>query len=272
MADPPLAAVGPVLALDQCLDVRPMLVFDRQTVTRSWEIDWMTTLHASRVAQLSFFQGLGACDIDEMLALSRHLSYPKGMDAFEQGQEARWFFVLLEGRLRVARLTPAGQQVVVRYVAPGEVFGVAMAIGRSTYPATATAVVESIALAWASAIWPSLVSRFPSLAATTLRSVGARLQDAHDRVVEMSTEEAERRIAHALLRLAKQAGRKIANGIQIDFPITRQDVAEMTGTTLHTVSRILSAWENKDLVQGGRQRIVIKDAHKLHILAERFAK
>ena len=84
----------------------------------------------------------------------------------------------------------------------------------------------------------------------------------------MSNEQVEQRVAHALLRLAKQAGRKVDAGVEIDFPISRQDVAEMTGTTLHTVSRILSAWEQQGLVEGGRQRIVLRDAHRLHGLAE----
>lgn len=84
----------------------------------------------------------------------------------------------------------------------------------------------------------------------------------------MSAEEVERRVAHAILRLARQAGRRIEGGVQIDFPITRQDVAQMTGTTLHTVSRILSAWEDQGLVEGGRKRIVLRDAHRLFLLAE----
>ena len=95
--------------------------------------------------------------------------------------------------------------------------------------------------------------RTGALAANALQTVGSRLQEAHTRVVEMSTEQVERRVAHALLRLAKQAGRKVEKGVRIDFPISRQDVAEMTGTTLHTVSRILSAWEAQGWVEGGRQ-------------------
>jgi CRP-like cAMP-binding protein len=110
--------------------------------------------------------------------------------------------------------------------------------------------------------------KHPSLAMNTMQTVGSRLQDAHTRVVEMSTEQVERRVAHALLRLAQQAGRKGEAGIQIDFPISRQDVAEMTGTTLHTVSRILSAWEDQGLVDSGRQRISIRNPHKLFMLAE----
>ena len=71
-----------------------------------------------------------------------------------------------------------------------------------------------------------------------------------------------------LLRLAQRAGRKGEDGIEIDFPISRQDVAEMTGTTLHTVSRILSAWEDQGLVGSGRQKISIRNSHKLFMLAE----
>ena len=98
--------------------------------------------------------------------------------------------------------------------------------------------------------------------------MGARIQEAHTRVVEMSTEEVERRVAHALLRLANQAGHKVEDGIEIDFPISRQDIAEMTGTTLHTVSRILSGWEQEGLVRSGRQRVVIREPHRLFTVAE----
>jgi CRP-like cAMP-binding protein len=84
----------------------------------------------------------------------------------------------------------------------------------------------------------------------------------------MSSEQVEQRVAHALLRLAQQAGRKVESGVEIDFPISRQDVAEMTGATLHTVSRILSAWEQQGLIEGGRQRIVLRDPHRLFALAE----
>jgi CRP-like cAMP-binding protein len=147
-------------------------------------------------------------------------------------------------------------------------FGVAQAMNLSHYPATAIAAVDSIALAWPSVSWARLIARYPSLASSALQTVGSRLQDTQARVIEISNEQVEQRVAHTLLRLAKQAGRKVDNGIEIDFPISRQNVAEMTGTTLHTVSRILSAWESKGLVKGGRQRIVLCDPERLHVLAE----
>lgn len=214
------------------------------------------------------FEGLTPEQLDDIVSEAQSLRYAKGTDVFHQDQPAEFFYLLLHGHLRVYKLTPDGQQVVVRYISPGEIFGVAMALGRTTYPATATAVVDSVSLVWPSAIWPRLSQRYPALVANTLRTVGGRLQDAQTRVVEMSTEQVERRIAHALLRLAQQSGRKVEAGIQIDFPISRQDVAEMTGATLHTVSRVLSAWEERGLVESGRQRITLRDPHRIFMLAE----
>jgi CRP-like cAMP-binding protein len=228
----------------------------------------MAKVDRSLVADLPLFAGFSAADLDAILNEARSVRVARNSPVFRQGEEAHSFFVLLHGHVRASKTTPAGDQIVVRYVATGETFGVARAIGLQHYPATATAVDDSVVLAWPAATWPRLVERFPALAANTLQTVGARLQETHTRVVEMSTEQVEKRIAHALLRLVKQAGRKVEHGVEIDFPISRQDIAQMTGTTLHTVSRTLSAWENKGLVESGRQRIVIREPHRLFMLAE----
>lgn len=228
----------------------------------------MAAVDRSLVAGLPLFAGLGEKELDAILAEARSSRYAKNSAVFEQGGEAHSFFLLLHGHVRATKMTPAGQQIVVRYVTPGEIFGVAMAIGLTSYPATATAMDDSVVLSWPSSAWPRLVARHPALASNTLQTIGSRLQDAHTRVMEMSTEQVERRIAHALLRLVQQAGRKVEQGIEIDFPISRQDLAEMTGTTLHTVSRTLSGWESQGLVEGGRQRIVVRDPHRLFTLAE----
>jgi CRP-like cAMP-binding protein len=229
----------------------------------------MAKVAAQTVASFPVFAALAPNELEALLAEAKSLRHPKGSDVFTQGEPAQSFFVLVEGRIRAVKLTPEGRQVVVRFVGPGEIFGVAPAIGRSDYPATANAVLDSVSLAWPASAWPRLIAKYPSLASGTMQTVGARLQEAHERIIEMSTEQVEQRVARALLRLAQQAGRKVEEGVQIDFPISRQDVAEMIGTTLHTVSRILSGWEAQGLVRGGRQRIVIRDPHQLVLLAER---
>ena len=229
----------------------------------------MTKVDSSLVAHLPLFAGFSIADLDSILSEARSARFSKNTPVFNQGEVAHSFFVLLHGHIRASKTTPAGEQIVVRYVATGETFGVAKAIGLQRYPATATAVDDCIVLAWSSTTWPRLIEKFPTLATNTLQAVGARLQETHTRVAEMSTEQVEKRIAHALLRLVNQSGRKVEHGVEIDFPISRQDIAQMTGTTLHTVSRTLSAWESEGLVESSRQKIVVREPHKLLVLAEK---
>jgi CRP-like cAMP-binding protein len=228
----------------------------------------MAKVDTSLIAHLPLFAGFKPEELDEILREARSARFPKNTAVFEQGEDAHSFFLLLHGHVRAAKTTSTGEQIVVRYVSPGETFGLAMAIGLTQYPATATAVDDSVVLAWPTGTWPRLVEKFPSLATNTLQTVGARLQETHTRVLEMSTQQVEQRVAHALLRLAKQSGKKLDHGIEIDFPISRQDIAQMTGTTLHTVSRILSGWEQLGLIESGRQRIILREPHKIVVLAE----
>ncbi|TPL37254.1 Crp/Fnr family transcriptional regulator [Mesorhizobium sp. B2-4-6] len=228
----------------------------------------MASLDRSLIAGLPVFEGIAAADLDRIIGQARSIRIARDQPVFEQEQEAHSFFLLLDGHVRVVKSTPDGQEVTVRYISPGELMGIAAALGRTTYPANAVAAVDCVVLAWPSQLWPTFATSFPSFSANTYKVVGSRLQDAHTRVIEMSTEQVEQRVAHALLKLVKQSGKKTEEGILIDFPISRQDVAEMTGTTLHTVSRLLSAWEDQGLVKSGRQRVVVVEPHRLLVIAE----
>jgi CRP-like cAMP-binding protein len=188
---------------------------------------------------------------------------------FREGEIAKSFFVLLHGRLKVVKVTPLGQQMIVRFVNPGDIYGIAKALRREDYPASAIAVVDSVTLIWPSEIWDRLMVTHPTFAANVMGTMGQRLQEAHTRLKELSTEEVELRVAHTLLRLIDQSGRKTEDGILVDFPITQQDIAEASGTTLHSVSRVLSAWEQAGLVRVERRKIVVRDVRGLSELAKR---
>lgn len=228
----------------------------------------MSAVDRSLVRSLPIFAGMSEDDLDHVLAPAQSRRYPAGQPVFEQGQPAEHFFVLLHGRLRVTQVTPAGQQVVIRMVNPGDLFGIAKALKRPDYPGTATAVAESIALTWPMALWDGLLERHPALAVNAMQTMGGRLQEAQARMRELATEEVERRVAHTILRLANQSGKKEPGGIRIDFPVSKQDIAEMAGTTLHTVSRILTAWEAEGLVKGGRQKLLVRDPHRLVLIGD----
>lgn len=228
----------------------------------------MPALDRSLISGLPSFAKLPGEDLDRILALARSSRYAKDSEIFSQEQEAESFFLLLSGHIRVVRTSPEGHQVIARYINEGELFGIAVAMGRKTYPASAVAAVDCVALSWPNSAWPELQARVPAFGAAAYQTIGSRLQEAQAQVMAMSTEQVEQRIAHAILRLIKQAGRKTPEGIEIDFPISRQDLAEMTGTTLHTVSRLLSSWEDEGLVRSGRQKVTVTDPHGLMLIAE----
>jgi CRP-like cAMP-binding protein len=228
----------------------------------------MPQLDRSLIAEAPAFAGLDGPALDDILAQAQPLRIPRGGVAFRQGEPAEKFYLLLHGRLRVTLLNAQGQQMVVRFVNPDDMFGLAMAIRSEIYPGTATAAVDSLALVWPNACWSGLVARHPALAVNALQALGARLQESQQRMLDLSTLKVERRIAGAVLRLAREAGRGCEAGVMIDFPLSRQDLAEMTASTLHTVSRTLSAWEAFGLVACGRQRLTVRDAERLQAIAE----
>ena len=179
----------------------------------------MPTLDRSLIAGLPGFAGLPGEALDHILTPARSARFPKDSEVFSQDAEATSFFLLLSGHIRVVRTTPAGDQVIARYINEGELFGIAVAMGRTTYPASAVAAVDCVVLSWPNSAWPDLQSRVPAFGATAYQTIGARLQETQSRVIEMSTQQVEQRIASAVLRLVSQSGRKTSEGIEIDFKI-----------------------------------------------------
>jgi CRP-like cAMP-binding protein len=222
----------------------------------------------SLVAGSPLFVDFLPAQTDEILAAARSQHYPKGSTVFVQGEEAHSFYVLLNGHVRVMKTTPDGQDVIMRYIQAGGLMGIGVVAGFDAYPATALCVVDSVVARWPSAMWPQLIEKYPKLATNALRTLGGRVEETLARVVEISTQETEQRIAHAVLRLAEQSGRPIESEVEIDFPLSRQDIASITGTSLFTVSRILSAWEQQGIVRSGRQKVILQRGDLLRAIAE----
>lgn len=192
----------------------------------------------------------------------------KGATIFEQDAPASRLFVLLEGRVKAVQATADGQQVTARFLGAYEPFGCVALMRAERYPVAAIAKTECDVASWDASTVLQLAHRYPQIAINALAYVGAQLRNTQSRLREAVTERAERRIAHALLRLLHQAGRRTKEGIEIGFPISRQDIAEITGSRLFTVSRTLSKWESIGIVKSGRRRIVICLPHRLLSLAE----
>ena len=214
------------------------------------------------------FHGIAPADLARIAQAARRRRMATGVFLFHQGDSAEVIYIPVQGRLKLTQITPEGHEVILRYVGVGEMTGATAAFGDTAYPASAETVEETIVLGWDNATMIDLIERYPRLGLNLLHLLSGRLQELQDRLREMSTERVERRIARTLLRLVSQLGRKVESGVLIDLALSRQDLANMTGTTLYTVSRVLSHWEEAGIVEAGREKVLIKQPPKLVVIAE----
>ena len=183
-------------------------------------------------------------------------------------QQDEIFYVLIQGRIKLSQLTPEGDQVTLHYLSPGEAFGIIAVLREINYPVTAQAVENCECLAWNKDKAKKWIISYPQIALNSIRILSKFILAFQDRITELSTQRVERRIAHSILRLAKHSGKQTKRGIALGFKITRQDIAEMSGTTLYTVSRTLSKWETLGMLEGHNKSILIKEPHSLTNIAE----
>jgi CRP/FNR family transcriptional regulator, nitrogen oxide reductase regulator len=226
---------------------------------------------ADLLKPVALFGSLDVTALREVSDAAHVKQVNSGGTFFREGDAAESFFVIETGSVKLTQLTPEGHQVVLRLIGPGDAFGGVAAFGGATYPVTAEAVTAVSALEWPGPVMAGLMEKHPKLAMNALRFVAARLHDLQVQYRQLATEKVERRVARALLRLVGQAGRRVDSGVLIDLPLSREDIAQMTGTTLYTVSRIISRFEADGLVEAGRQRTVICNPHALMSIADDLA-
>lgn len=219
--------------------------------------------------RVDLFEGLDEEALDRIAEAGSRRRLDAGTFLFFQDTPARSVYVVLEGRLRVVQTTLEGERVVVRYVQAGDVVGLIAVLGDVEYPVTAEVVEDgTVVLGWSGEALRSLMEAYPRLALKAMTHMAGMVRDLLRRVRELSTERVERRIARTLLRLVRHAGRPVEAGVEVAFPITREEIAQMAGTTLYTVSRTLSRWEREGLLETGRGRIVVRAPHALVAIAD----
>ena len=187
---------------------------------------------------------------------------------FHQGEPADQFFFIVSGRVKLSQTGADGQEIIVRFVGPGEIMAGVALMADALYPVTGTAVETSRLLAWPGSEVIRLAEEYSALALFTTRTVTDRMREMQERFRELATQRVAQRVARALLRLVRQTGKRTAEGVELDLPLSRQDLAEMTGTTLYSVSRILSGWESDGLLVTGREKVTIRRPHALVEIAE----
>lgn len=158
-----------------------------------------------------------------------------------QGDPARTFYLVAAGYLKLTQVTAGGEEVVVRFVGPGEPYGGVVVLDQDTYPVSAQAVEAATVLGWTRDVMRALTNEIPQLRMNIVGEIAQHMRDALARVQQLQTARVGQRLAATLLHLARPIGATL----RIAHPVTRQELAEMTGATLFTVSRTLSEWESR---------------------------
>ncbi len=206
-------------------------------------------------------------DLQFLLSNSIPRSVEEGGFFFFQGDPADYLYVLTSGQVKLLQSNPAGQQVNLRTIYPWQMFGALGAVrDAATYPATAQALEDSGALAISSATLKDMMQTRPYLSMDLMRLMTGYIQEMQERYRELATERVQQRIARTLLRVTSQSGQKVAGGIELT--LSHQDFAEMSGTTVFTVSRVLAEWERQGWIESGREHIRILQPHALVRIAE----
>jgi CRP-like cAMP-binding protein len=247
-----------------------MAAMRRSTPLKTENIEpQMCTIHLRLeiLRQVPFFAELSAADIAEVNELFHEEGYPGSETIYFAGDPARRLYVVAVGKVKLIRHTLSGQDVLLDILTPGEFFGSLSVLGDEEYPDTAQAQTKCCVVGIAAEAFQTILRRYPLVAVKTLDVVSQRLQAAHEMIRQLSTHSVERRIASVLLKLAEKLGEEQAEGLLIQTPLSRQELAEMTGTTTETASRVMSQLQKNGLIRTGRQWVAIADHDRLSAIA-----
>lgn len=222
---------------------------------------------ADVVRRSRVFDGLTETERDRWLTRATLVTLRRGQTLARQGEPATHFYLVQSGFLKVLQLTAEGTELIVRFVAPGEPFGGVVALSGAPYPVTAVASQPGELLAWSRDAATSLLDADPQVRVNIMREMATHMTDALTRVRELTTARVGQRLAQTLLRLSRQCGERVPEGLLITQPLTRQELADLTGTTLYTVSRTLTGWESKGLIESRKRLLLIKSPRQLEDVA-----
>ncbi len=223
----------------------------------------------SILAKVPFFRALSTTELDQVNRLFHEVGFEPGDTICLSGDPAERLFVVAEGRVRLLRHSLAGKDILLDLLAPGEFFGSLSALGADLYPDTAQAQTSVCILTISKDAFQQILTQYPPVALTVIGIMADRLQAANERVQQLSILPVEGRIANVLLMLSNKFGERRAIGRLIQVPLSREDLAAMTGTTTESASRVMSQLQKDGLIQTGRQWVAVTDQTGLNVVAGR---
>jgi CRP/FNR family transcriptional regulator, nitrogen oxide reductase regulator len=220
--------------------------------------------HLVLMCASALFSGLSERDCTEIAACARARTFARDELLFTQGQPVRSVILLQSGSVKHTQLSADGNEVLLWMSGSGDAVNVQPESSTRSHTCTARAMEQCKALVWEYGRLQALLNQYPQIRQNISRILASRLKELEERFREVATEKVATRLALTLLRLVKRIGTHTSEGIQIS--LSREELAQMTGTTLFTISRILSRWAEKGVIIARRESILIGDPKRLELV------
>ena len=223
---------------------------------------------APEALEFPLFSALSLTDREEIVSAALEKPFLPGETIFVEDDPAQQVSLLISGHVKMTQLSQNGLEVILRVCGPGEMIGVFSEHRLATHSSSARALQSSTVLVWEANVFEALMMKFPILRHNMLRIIWERLLKMEQRFREISTEKVAVRLSREILRLLKQVGQSIGDGVEIK--LSREELAQLTGTTVFTVSRLLSMWERRGIVgtQTQNRSVTVSDFKKFEELSE----
>ena len=213
--------------------------------------------------KIPMFEFLEAEELDRLYSLCNTERFAKGDYVFLECDQPRNLYVLVMGEVKLLKQTEDGRETIVEMAYPGEIFGEEAIFDGQPYPMTAQALDDVELLTITRTDFFTFLRDNPDLALEIITELGSRLREAQNTIRALAMERVEWRIARVLLMLSRKAGIVEADGVSIDLPLTRQDIADMAATTVETTIRVLSNFKKMGLVDTEKGKIILRDKKHL---------
>lgn len=234
------------------------------------QINSVTKLNvAQRVVLMcasAFFTDLSESACEAIVSCATAREFARDEVLFMEGQAARHLVLLQSGSAKVTQTSSGGSEVILRVAGKGDLVTMPQSAATQCHTCTARAMEQCHALAWEYKRLSELMVQYPQIASNISKILSARLDQLQIQFREVATEKVAQRLALALLRLVKQLGKPAHGGMKVS--LSREDLAQMTGTTLFTISRLLSKWGDEGFVLPLRESVVVLDSRRLERVGE----
>ncbi len=217
--------------------------------------------------EISLFKNLSDDELKELGAYLAAASYKKKETVFSEGEPPDWFYIVSSGKVKITKISHEGKEIILEVISPSDIFGGVAVLKNFPYPANAVAMEDTEVIKISRKNLMRLVDRFPNLMYCIALQLGDRMKSSYDSLKNIALERVEARIAALLLKLAGKVGVETKDGLLIDMRLTKQDVADMVGTTVETSIRTFSKFKKEGLVVDADGKIIIKDREGLAALS-----